>query len=80
MKLNHKELRAEILAYDPLDEGSFAGLLQAAADTLKMGDMEMAELFDVSRPSVTRWRTRETLPRTVFRKLVKAKLSGVLGV
>jgi DNA-binding transcriptional regulator YiaG len=53
-----------------LSGGEFRETLVEAMDLFNLNDEECARLFDVSRPTVTRWRNGSTAPSRVVRRLV----------
>lgn len=58
----------------PLIDNEFQGILTEGMELLDLTDEACARLFDVSRPTVTRWRNGSTAPLRAMRRL----LSGVL--
>jgi len=59
---------------DPGDAVLFRELLNRAQEKLGMDDAECAVLFDVSRPSVSRWRAGVTMPHPNLQKYVYVAL------
>jgi len=55
---------------DPKDDRLFCELLTEGMHFLSLTDYECARMFDVSRPSVTRWMNTSTKPHVLMRKLV----------
>jgi len=56
------------------DDIAFRDVLALAQDVLVIDDDRCADLFDVSRPSVNRWRNGVTAPRRVVRRHVYSVL------
>ncbi|QED27656.1 hypothetical protein FRD01_10500 [Microvenator marinus] len=56
------------------DDQSFQDVLLVAQEILVIDDDRCAELFDVSRSSVNRWRNGATAPRRVVRRHVYSVL------
>ena len=61
---------------NPQDAGLFCALLNTGIELMSLTDKDCARMFDVSRPSVTRWRNASTKPHVVVRKLVFAELKS----
>lgn len=73
--LENLERLVDELTDAPLnDDDAFQGSIIAAQDILVLDDERCAELFDVSRPSVNRWRNGVTAPRRVVRRHVYSVL------
>jgi len=58
----------------PLTDSGFQSILMEGMELLDFADEDCARLFDVSRPTVTRWRNGSTVPHRAMRRL----LSNVL--
>ena len=54
----------------PLMHNEFRGVLMEGMELLDLTDENCARLFDVSRPTVTRWRNGSTTPHHVMRRLL----------
>ena len=54
-------------ASDPRDDSVFQYMLSEGMDLLEYNDEDCARLFDVSRPTVTRWRNGSTAPHRAIR-------------
>ena len=63
---------------DPEDDVLFRELFNRAQEDLGLDDAECARLFDVSLPSVLRWKAGSTKPHPNLRKYVYAKLLKAL--
>jgi len=61
---------------NPKDEEVFHKLLNEGMTLMLLTDEDCARMFDVSRPSVTRWRNASTKPHALVRKLVFAELKS----
>lgn len=59
------------LEVDIEKDEDFVSLVRAAIKYFNMSDLEAADLFEVSRPTATRWRQGVTTPGKATRKLVK---------
>jgi len=57
----------ELSKSDPRVDGVFQYILMDGMVLLEFGDDECARLFDVSRPTVTRWRNGSTAPHRAMR-------------
>jgi transcriptional regulator with XRE-family HTH domain len=53
-----------------LSGDEFQNLLIEGMDLFNLDDEDCARLFDVSRPTITRWRNGSTAPSRVVRRLV----------
>ncbi len=53
------------------DDKLFHQFIKQISKTLELKDYDMAVLFEVSRPTVTRWRQGVAAPDIVVRKLVR---------
>lgn len=53
-----------------LSGGEFKNLLTEGMGLFDLNDEDCARLFDVSRPTITRWRNGSTAPSRVVRRLV----------
>ena len=58
----------------PLIDDEFQGILTEGMELLDLTDEACARLFDVSRPTVTRWRNGSTAPVRAMRRLLSAVL------
>jgi len=54
----------------PLTGNEFQGILMEGMELLDLTDEACARLFDVSRPTVTRWRNGTTSPHRGMRQLL----------
>jgi hypothetical protein len=57
----------ELSKLDPRVDGVFHEILNKGMGLLEYGDDDCAILFDVSRPTVTRWRNGSTAPHRAMR-------------
>ena len=57
----------KLIVSDPRVDDVFQDVLIEGMELLEFGDYECAELFDVSRPTVTRWRNGSTAPHRAMR-------------
>lgn len=56
--------------HGPLIGNEFQGILMEGMALLDLTDEACARLFDVSRPTVTRWRNGTTAPHRAMRRLL----------
>lgn len=56
------------------DNDGFKDWLNQRATELNLTDLQIAELVDVSVPSIRRWRSGETTPMPAFQKLARQVL------
>lgn len=63
-------LIADLRAVDVKDDAAFHALLVRSVDLLMLKDREIAHEFEVSRPTVTRWRNGLNAPHPALRKHV----------
>lgn len=56
------------------DTDIFCSVVRSAQEVLALDDYEMATLFDVSVPTVQRWKAGKTFPRSVLRNHVYSVL------
>lgn len=61
------------------DAEPFRSLLCHGLKLLELSDREAAELFGVSRPSVTRWKSAQVRPNVETRRVVLAALRTAIG-
>lgn len=54
----------------PLIDDEFKNILTEGMELLDLADEDCARLFDVSRPTVTRWRNGSTAPHRAMRRLL----------
>jgi transcriptional regulator with XRE-family HTH domain len=52
------------------DDEEFAALFRDAQTILELDDYELGNIFNVSRPTISRWARGETAPHSVGRKSV----------
>lgn len=71
-----QELKAGIL--DPQNDGDFHLLVKEAMEALHLSDTAVAELFQMSRPSVQRWTSGRTAPHPVMRPHVYRKFLALV--
>lgn len=53
-----------------LDNSDFQSILTNCMEVLDLSDEDCARLFDVSRPTVTRWRNGSTAPLHAMRRFL----------
>jgi len=68
--VNVREFIEKLGTPEFLSGGRFRSILAEGMDLLDLSDEDCAHLFDVSRPTVTRWRNGSTAPSRVVRRLV----------
>lgn len=52
------------------DDETFTRIINLAAEVLELDDMAISKLFDVSRPTVRRWKEGRTTPYPAARRLI----------
>lgn len=57
--------------------GEFTSQFEVAQAILELQDEELAELFQVSRPTIGRWRNGEAAPHPIGRKAVFNSLAKI---
>lgn len=60
-------LKTALRSADSQDTEMFHELLQRAMSLLNLGDKDLAHQFNVSRPTVSRWRTGKNAPHPAMR-------------
>lgn len=63
-----KPFVAQLQNADLKDDALFARLVRDGMDLLRLSDRDVADEFDVSRPTVTRWRNGENSPHPAMRR------------
>jgi hypothetical protein len=73
------ELKAKLDEADPSDDAVFAELVGTTLEATNTSDADAAEILGVSRPTVTRWRLRQSVPHPAIRstifKMLKDQIS-----
>lgn len=72
---NYNEYIEKIKQASVKNDVEFCELLNTGMKLMSLSDDYCARIFDVSRPSVTRWRNASTKPHAVIRKLVFRELT-----
>ncbi|HEX4337727.1 MAG TPA: hypothetical protein VH062_17555 [Polyangiaceae bacterium] len=67
-----KDLKARIEGVDLQDAGAFHEIVGEGMLLLRLDDTQLARQFDMSRPSVNRWRSGRNAPHPSIRKHVYA--------
>lgn len=69
-----EDLRKALDTTDPADREAFSRILCTSMDLLELSDVDVSEAFDVSRPSVRRWKSGISTPTVAMRRLILRRL------
>ena len=65
-----RDLATKLEKADTRDDAAFASLLNESAGTLQLSDIDISKMFDVSRPTVNRWKNGRATPYPPIRRLI----------
>jgi transcriptional regulator with XRE-family HTH domain len=72
-----RELAAKLESADSRDDAAFSSLLNQSAAALQLSDLEISKMFDVSRPTVNRWKNGRATPYPPIRRLIYRDLGNL---
>lgn len=68
-------LKERLATARPEDDKTFQFLIVQSMRLLELSDIDLSDIFSVSRPTVQRWKTGENAPHPLMRRSIYSELS-----